>query len=79
MIGCRGRGAWIAELLAKNGHYNVVGVAHYFQDRVEEAGGSLNVPSNKRFTGLSGYKRLLEEKVDAVAIESPPYSRERAP
>ncbi len=73
VIGCGGRGAWIAELLAKNGHYNVVGVADYFQDRVDAAGGKLNVPSNKRFTGLSGYKRLLEEKVDAVAIESPPY------
>jgi predicted dehydrogenase len=73
VIGCGGRGAWIAELLAKNGHYNVVGLADYFQDRVDEAGAKLKVPSNKRFTGLSGYKRLLEEKVDAVAIESPPY------
>jgi predicted dehydrogenase len=73
VIGCGGRGAWIAELLAKNGHYNVVGLADYFQDRVDEAGAKLNVPSDKRFTGLSGYKRLLEEKVDAVAIESPPY------
>ena len=42
-------------------------------DRGNNDGGKLNVPSNKRFTGLSGYKRLLEEKVDAVAIESPPY------
>ena len=73
VIGCGGRGAWIAELLAKNGHYNVVGLADYFQDRVDAAGEKLHVPSNKRFTGLSGYKRLLEEKVEAVAIESPPY------
>ncbi|HXP61349.1 MAG TPA: Gfo/Idh/MocA family oxidoreductase [Dongiaceae bacterium] len=73
VIGCGGRGAWIAELLDKNGHYHVVGVADYFQDRVDVAGDKLKVPSNKRFTGLSGYKRLLEEKVDAVAIISPPY------
>ena len=73
VIGCGGRGAWIAELLAKNGHYNVVGLADYFADRVDAAGEKLGVPSNKRFTALSGYKRLLEEKVDAVAIESPPY------
>ena len=73
VIGCGGRGAWIAELLDKNGHYNVVGVADYFQDRVDVAGDKLKVPSSKRFTGLSGYKRLLEEKVDAVAIISPPY------
>jgi predicted dehydrogenase len=33
----------------------------------------LNVPATKRFTGLSCYKRLLEQKLDAVAIETPPY------
>lgn len=73
VIGCGGRGAWIADLLAKNGHYNVVALADYFQDRVDEAGKKLNVPENMRFTGLSGYKRLIEQKLDAVAIETPPY------
>src|SRR5579859_4901655 len=73
LIGCGGRGGWIADLFAKNGNYNVVAVADYFQDRVDSVGGRLNIPAAKRFTGLSGYKRLLEEKLDAVAIESPPY------
>src|SRR5512133_656590 len=73
VIGCGGRGAWIAELFAQNGNYNVVGVADYFQDRVDGIGNKLNIPANKRFTGLSGYKKLLEEKIDAVAIETPPY------
>ncbi len=73
VIGCGGRGAWIAELFAKNGNYNVVALADYFQDRVDEAGQKLNIPAENRFTGLSGYKRLLEQKLDAVAIISPPY------
>jgi myo-inositol 2-dehydrogenase / D-chiro-inositol 1-dehydrogenase len=73
VVGCGGRGAWIAELFAKNGNYNVVALADYFQDRVDAAGNKLNVPSAKRFTGLSGYRRLLEQKLDAVAIETPPY------
>jgi myo-inositol 2-dehydrogenase / D-chiro-inositol 1-dehydrogenase len=73
VIGCGGRGAWIAELFAKNGNYNVVALADYFQDRVDATGQKLNVPAGSRFTGLSGYKRLLEQKLDAVAIESPPY------
>lgn len=73
VIGCGGRGAWIAELFAKNGNYNVVAVADYFQDRVDGIGAKLNVPAAKRFTGLSCYQRLLEEKLDAVAIETPPY------
>ena len=36
-------------------------------------GDKFNVPAARRFTGLKGYQRLLEAKVDAVAIESPPY------
>ena len=47
--------------------------ADYFPDRVEELGGRLGLPPARRFTGLSGYRRLLEQKLDAVAIESPPF------
>ena len=72
LIGCGGRGTWIAELFKQHGGYNVVAVSDYFQDRADNAGGKLGVPEANRFTGLSGYKKLLE-KVDAVAIESPPY------
>lgn len=73
LIGCGGRGGWIAELFAKSGKFNVVAVADYFQDRVDDVGQKLKVPANSRFTGLNGYKRLLEQKLDAVAIETPPY------
>jgi predicted dehydrogenase len=73
VIGCGGRGSWIADLFVKNGYYDLVTIADYFQDRVNSTGDKLKVEANKRFTGLSGYKRLLEQKIDAVAIESPPY------
>jgi len=72
LIGCGGRGTWIAELFKQHGGYNLAAVADYFQDRADNAGEKLGVPAANRFTGLSGYKKLLE-KVDAVAIESPPY------
>jgi len=72
LIGCGGRGTWIAELFKQHGGYNVVAVADYFQDRIDSAGEKLGVPAANRFPGLSGYKKLLE-KVDAVAVESPPY------
>jgi predicted dehydrogenase len=72
LIGCGGRGTWIAELFKQHGGYNVVAVADYFQDRTDSAGDKLGVDSAHRYTGLSGYKKMLE-KVDAVAIESPPY------
>ena len=73
LIGCGGRGKWIADLFVKNGGYNFVAVADYFQDYADQAGEKLKVPAGMRFSGLSGYKKLLEQKLDAVVIESPPY------
>lgn len=72
IIGCGGRGTWIAKLFEAHGGYNVVAAADYFQDRVDSLGDQLEVPAANRFTGMKGYLKLLE-KVDAVAIISPPY------
>ncbi|MGZ5424403.1 MAG: Gfo/Idh/MocA family protein, partial [Candidatus Aminicenantales bacterium] len=73
LVGCGGRGVWLAKLFQKNGGYAITGVADYFKDRADAAGAALGVPESRRFTGLSGYKRLLESGVDAVAVETPPY------
>jgi myo-inositol 2-dehydrogenase / D-chiro-inositol 1-dehydrogenase len=73
LIGCGNRGKWIADLFQKNGGYNIVAVADYFQDQADGAGDKFKVPAAKRYSGLSGYRRLLEQKLDAVVIESPPY------
>ncbi|HUW18178.1 MAG TPA: Gfo/Idh/MocA family oxidoreductase [Sedimentisphaerales bacterium] len=73
LIGCGGRGTWIAGLFKEHGGYEIVGAAEYFQDRVDAFGEKFNLEPARRYSGLSGYRRLLEQKVDAVAIESPPY------
>ena len=73
MIGCGGRGTWLADLFKENGNYEITGAADYFQDKVDAFGDKFGISERNRFTGLSGYKRLLETGVDAVAIESPPY------
>lgn len=73
LIGCGGRGQWIADLFLKDGNYHLAAVADYFQDRADEAGTKFGVPEARRYTGLSGYRKLLEQKLDAVVIESPPY------
>ena len=72
LIGCGGRGTWIAKLFREHGGYDVAACADYFSDRVNNAGDQLDVPSANRYTGLNGYRKLLDD-VDAVAIESPPY------
>lgn len=73
VIGCGGRGTWIAKLFKAHGGYEIVAGADYFQDKVETFGNQLGVSKNKLFTGLSAYKKLIDSGVDAIAIESPPY------
>ena len=73
VIGCGGRGKFMTDLFQKHGGYEIVALADYFQDRVDEAGERFGVPSARRFTGLSGYKRVLEAKPDAVAVMTPPF------
>ena len=73
LVGCGGRGVWIAKLFEKHGGYEIAAVADSFKDRADEAGAALGVPESRRFTGLAGYKRLIDAGVDAVAIETPPY------
>jgi predicted dehydrogenase len=73
LVGCGGRGVWIADLFVKHGGYQVVAAMDYFQDRVDALGQKFGVEAARRHTGLMGYQRLLEKKVDAIVIESPPY------
>jgi predicted dehydrogenase len=73
LIGCGGRGKWIADLFLKNSHYNLVAVADYFKERVDDVGGKFAVAESQRFSGLNGYKKLLGQKLDAVIIETPPF------
>jgi predicted dehydrogenase len=76
-IGNGGRGTWIADLFQKHGGYQITAAADYFQARVDEFGAKFQVPAERRYTGLAGYRRLLESGVDAVVIESPPYFHPR--
>ena len=45
----------------------------YFPEKVDAFGTKYNVPPDRRYSGLQGYRRMLEGKLDAVAIECPPY------
>jgi myo-inositol 2-dehydrogenase / D-chiro-inositol 1-dehydrogenase len=73
VIGCGGRGTWIAKLFADSGLYNVTACSDYFQDRIDAVGEAHQMPVSRRYAGLNGYRKLLESNVDAVVIETPPY------
>lgn len=72
LIGCGGRGGWIADLFVQSGKYRFVAVADYFQDKMDAVGARVGVEPAHRYPWLGGYQRLLAEPLDAVIIQSPP-------
>jgi predicted dehydrogenase len=73
LIGCGGRGSWIANLAKEHG-FDIVAGADYFPDRAQAFAGRYGLAADHVFSGLSGYRRLIDSGfVEAVAIESPPY------
>lgn len=73
LVGAGGRGSWIAGLFREHGGYTVHALADYFPAVAQKQGEALGVDPARRFSGLSGYKRLIESGVEAVLIETPPY------
>ena len=73
VIGNGGRGDWIARLFQQHGGYEMHAVADYFPEVADKCGEALGVDKARRFSTLSGYKRLIESGVEAVALETPPY------
>jgi myo-inositol 2-dehydrogenase/D-chiro-inositol 1-dehydrogenase len=73
LIGCGGRGSWIAGLFKKHGGYEMWALADYFPEVAEKGGETLGIDKARRFSGLSGYQKLIASGVEAVAVEVPPY------
>ncbi len=73
IIGCGGRGNWIVPFFQKHGGYKFVACADYYPDHADRLGETAGIPAERRYTTLSGYRKLLDSKLDAVVIESPPY------
>jgi predicted dehydrogenase len=73
VVGNGGRGSWIAKLFQRHGGYEMHAVADYFQPVADKCGDALGVDKARRFSGLSGYKKLIDSGVEAIAIEDIPY------
>jgi myo-inositol 2-dehydrogenase/D-chiro-inositol 1-dehydrogenase len=72
VIGCGGRGSWLAGLFKKHGGYTMHAVCDYFPEVANRAGDALGVDQARRFSTLSGYKRLIESGVEAETGRDPP-------
>ena len=73
LVGCGGRGSWIAKLFQQHGGYEFHAVADYFQTAADQCGDDLGVDRSRRFSALSGCKRLIESGAEAVVLEAVPY------
>ena len=72
LVGCGGRGSWIAQLFKQHGGYELHAVADYFRIGPRACGRTLGVDKSRCFSGLSGYKKVIESGVEAIALETPP-------
>ena len=72
-VGLGGRGSWIAGMFSQHGGYEYHAVADYFPEVAGVRGQKLGVPPERCFSGLSGYKRVIESGVEAVVLETPAF------
>ena len=72
-IGGGGRGRWIAGLFMSHGGYEPVAVADYFRPVADKLGDALGVDAARRFSDLSGYKKVIESGIEALVIEDVPF------
>lgn len=74
IIGCGGRSNNVGEMALKDGRFEIVALADYFQDQVDAQGEKFGVAANRRFTGLDCFRKMIEAGgIDIVAVLSPPY------
>ena len=72
LVGFGGRGSLIGSFFRKHGGFELWAVADYFPTVADEAGDALGVDRSRRFSGLSGYQKLIESGAEVVVLENIP-------
>ncbi len=70
--GCGGRGSFVADIIKENPGFVLAAAHDYFPDRAANFGAKFGIAAENLFSGLDGYKKMLDQ-VDAIAIHSPPF------
>ncbi len=73
LIGGGHRGNLIGDMMKAHGGYEIHAVADYFPEVADALGDKYGVDKARRFSGLSGYKKVLASGVEAIAILDVPY------
>jgi len=72
LIGCGGRGNWLAPFFPEYTGARIVALADVVQEHLDSTGKTLKVDSSRAYYGPEAYKELAHSKLDAVVIETPP-------
>jgi myo-inositol 2-dehydrogenase / D-chiro-inositol 1-dehydrogenase len=73
LIGCGGRGNWIAPFFPEYTGARIVALADVVRKNLDSTAEKLKVESSRAYYGPNAYKELANSKVDAVVIETPTY------
>jgi myo-inositol 2-dehydrogenase / D-chiro-inositol 1-dehydrogenase len=73
MLGCGGRGVYIGRFFLEDPNVRIVGVADPIPSQMDLLKSDLKLESPRMYGGLNGYRELVNSKLDAIVIESPPY------
>jgi myo-inositol 2-dehydrogenase / D-chiro-inositol 1-dehydrogenase len=73
LVGCGGRGNWIVPFFPEFTGARIVALADVIRENLDKTGEKLKVEASRLYYGPDAYKELAVSKLDAVAIETPPY------
>ena len=73
LVGCGGRGNWIAPFFPEFTGARIVALADVIQSHLDSTREKFKVGAARAYYGPDAYQELANSKLDAVAIESPPY------
>src|ERR1041384_8356341 len=73
LVGCGGRGNWLAPFFPEYAGARVVAVADVVKSHLDPTREKLKVDAGRAYHGPDAYEELAQSKLDAVVIETPPY------
>lgn len=71
LVGCGGRGNWIAPFFPEHAGARVVALADVQRANLDGTAARLKVDAARAYHGPDAFRRLAESKLDAVIIETP--------
>jgi predicted dehydrogenase len=72
LIGCGGRGNWLAPFFPEYTGARIVALADVIQEHLDSTNAIWKVDSSRAYYGPEAYKELAHSKLDAVVVETPP-------